>query len=209
MSEPVEPVRVAHRRITRDRICEAARELFFRQGFHGARLEDIAQAAGVSRSTLYLHFSDRDAILAAIARQYALGLTQLVELLPAPRPSRVDVRAWAARLADFVERERIPTVLIVELSDGGSVPVPIRRIGDELMAALAIRFPAFARAKADGQKPSLARAWSDTVFRELGWACLRHARYGRAMSSAALEVAARLLHAFIHDCAFEDDHDGD
>ena len=56
------------RAATHARICDAANTLFFDRGFSSVTMEEIAQAAGIRRSTLYLYFRDKDEILAAIAR---------------------------------------------------------------------------------------------------------------------------------------------
>jgi AcrR family transcriptional regulator len=52
--------------ITRDAILENALQLFAEHGYGAVRVEDVAKAAGVSRTTFYNHFSERDAILATL-----------------------------------------------------------------------------------------------------------------------------------------------
>ena len=57
---------VAERRET---IVEAAGRLFGERGYDGARLDDVAAAAGVTKPVLYRHFdSKRDLYLALLAR---------------------------------------------------------------------------------------------------------------------------------------------
>ena len=50
---------------TRIRIMKATRELIERSGGELVRLQDIAQAAGVSRQAIYLHFGSRVGLLVA------------------------------------------------------------------------------------------------------------------------------------------------
>jgi AcrR family transcriptional regulator len=46
-------------------IQDKAREVFFLKGYHGTKIEDIAEAAGVSRASFYTYFpSKRDVLLA-------------------------------------------------------------------------------------------------------------------------------------------------
>jgi len=53
----------------RELIVEAAGRLFGERGYDGARLDDIAAAAGVTKPVLYRHFdSKRDLYLALLAR---------------------------------------------------------------------------------------------------------------------------------------------
>lgn len=51
---------------TRRRIEEAAYDLFYRDGFHRVGVDAVADAAGVTKRTLYYHFDSKDALLAAV-----------------------------------------------------------------------------------------------------------------------------------------------
>ena len=46
-------------------LCSAAR-VFYRDGFQGASIDLIASEAGVSRQTIYNHYRDKEALLAAV-----------------------------------------------------------------------------------------------------------------------------------------------
>jgi len=46
-------------------VLETAMTVFLRHGFRKTSMEDIAQAAGISRQGIYLHFKDKDAIFSA------------------------------------------------------------------------------------------------------------------------------------------------
>ena len=54
---------------TRERLLAAAELAFGAEGFHGARLEDIAQAAGIRRPSLLYHFKTKEALYAAVVRR--------------------------------------------------------------------------------------------------------------------------------------------
>lgn len=55
----------ARGRSRRARILEAALPLFRERGFHGATIDDIGAAAGITGPALYYHFRDKQALLAA------------------------------------------------------------------------------------------------------------------------------------------------
>lgn len=56
---------------TTERILSAAEETFANAGFAAARLEDIAQAAGLRRPSLLYHYASKDALYAAaVARSF-------------------------------------------------------------------------------------------------------------------------------------------
>ena len=48
------------------KILEAARSVFAEKGYHDARMEDIAEMVGVSKRTLYLYFTNKEELFAAI-----------------------------------------------------------------------------------------------------------------------------------------------
>jgi TetR/AcrR family transcriptional regulator, transcriptional repressor for nem operon len=59
-------VPTAEARTTRDRIIEAADQLFYRQGYERTSFTDIADAVRISRGNFYYHFKTKDEILDAV-----------------------------------------------------------------------------------------------------------------------------------------------
>jgi len=55
----------------RERILQAARALFYRDGISAVSIDAIAAAAGTNKMTLYRHFSSRDELIAAYLEQLA------------------------------------------------------------------------------------------------------------------------------------------
>jgi TetR/AcrR family transcriptional regulator len=49
-----------------DEILDAARDVFERYGARRANVDDVARAAGISRSTLYRRFPNKESLLAAV-----------------------------------------------------------------------------------------------------------------------------------------------
>lgn len=64
-------------RQTQRSIEAAARKLFAERGFHGTTLADITSAAGKSPAAFYRYYSDKEALLAALAESF---LAEVVEL---------------------------------------------------------------------------------------------------------------------------------
>ena len=60
----------------RERIMDAAAELFLRQGYPETSLRHIAGAAGMKAGSLYYHFDSKDDLLTSILRQ---GITVMVD----------------------------------------------------------------------------------------------------------------------------------
>lgn len=61
---------------TRQRIIEAAMDLFQRRGFHSTTMEHIAEAADVARKTLYNHFPEKEAIVDEYVFSISRGFAQ-------------------------------------------------------------------------------------------------------------------------------------
>lgn len=184
------------RAATRARICEAAGRVFFEQGYTGTTMDEVAQAAGIRRSTLYFHFREKDEILGAIVADFTAKLAGVIALLPGPVPSRADVSEWVGRFADFVIAEREATELVVSLGHLANAPAPAREFGEALWKMMADRLEAFRAACAPGQ--GLAFAWATAALEELGWALCQHARTGGTEHTRnRLVVAAVLLSRFV------------
>ena len=58
-------------RDTRRRILENAYRLFYREGFQRAGVDALAEAAGVTKRTLYNHFPSKDALIGAVLEAQA------------------------------------------------------------------------------------------------------------------------------------------
>ena len=60
------PSRESKKAVQRQRILDAAREVFFRDGFMDANLDEVAQGAGVAKGTLYRYFESKADLYVAI-----------------------------------------------------------------------------------------------------------------------------------------------
>lgn len=68
---------------SRKRILEAAREVFFREDYMGASVDEIAQVAGISKGAIYRYFPNKAAlyvtILAENGKTFSEGVEERVE----------------------------------------------------------------------------------------------------------------------------------
>ena len=64
MSDPTPSAR-GRQAPARERILEAAYELFSRQGIRAVGIDSIVESSGVARMTLYRHFASKDALVLA------------------------------------------------------------------------------------------------------------------------------------------------
>jgi TetR/AcrR family transcriptional regulator, cholesterol catabolism regulator len=54
----------------RQRIIEKAEQLFFKYGIKSVTMDDIARELGISKKTIYQHFTDKDGIVMAVAENH-------------------------------------------------------------------------------------------------------------------------------------------
>lgn len=190
--KPMHPRRAA----TRARICDAANRLFFERGFPLVTMEQIAAAADIQRSTLYLHFREKDEILAAIAQDYTAKVRDVVAKLPGPVPSLEEIQDWVEVFAGLVAGEWASTELLVTLSHLPNAPTAAVAFGEALKSMMAERISAFRAALEPGQHIAFARAMF--AMDNLGWALCYFARNGaNANSLARLSVAAENLNRVV------------
>ncbi len=103
---------------TRERILAAATRVFARRGFHGSRVSDIAEEAGMAYGLVYHHFRNKEEILAAIyAEKWGEYIAYLIELSRRPlsfaeRMARL-VHFW---LRIFRQDPDLMTVIINEIT---------------------------------------------------------------------------------------------
>src|ERR1019366_365981 len=86
MTPPLSLVRRKQRQ-ARQRIIEAARELFLERGFDGVSVGDIAERAEVGRTTFFRHFGDKQEVVFANEQELLDTITaaRQADSTPAPR----------------------------------------------------------------------------------------------------------------------------
>jgi AcrR family transcriptional regulator len=68
----------ARRQATRDRVLDAASEVFAERGFHGATVEDICERAGFTRGAFYSNFASKDDLVLELSRRHSEALVDRI-----------------------------------------------------------------------------------------------------------------------------------
>lgn len=93
----------------RDRIIDAATEVFAAKGFHSARISDIARLAGVADGTIYLYFKNKEDLLLSIFEEKMEALlTELRSALDGVDAPMERMRIYAKQ--HFSNLERYPAL---------------------------------------------------------------------------------------------------
>ncbi|HVO04307.1 MAG TPA: TetR/AcrR family transcriptional regulator [Candidatus Cybelea sp.] len=91
----------------RDRIVEAASDLFYRHGIRAVGVDAIAEAAGTNKMTLYRHFTSKDELVAECLRRHAQEIDHYWDELAANYAGdpEGEIRAWLAAVSHCVTSE--------------------------------------------------------------------------------------------------------
>ena len=118
----------------RQRILEAADDLFRRVGIRGVGVEAIAEAAGTNKMTLYRHFESKDELIA----EWVRGIVEKKEAelgeIAAAHPGDPEAQLvhWSRRVAKkFAEAEERGSALGNALAELPERDHPARRVIDE------------------------------------------------------------------------------
>ncbi|MGE3809929.1 MAG: TetR/AcrR family transcriptional regulator [Candidatus Nanopelagicales bacterium] len=128
------------RRERRAQLLDAAREVFVAQGYHAAAMDDIAEAAGVSKPVLYQHFPGKlDLYLALLDQSGEAMLAGLNAALESTTDNKQRVTAAVAVYFEFVEDPGGAHRLIFEsdLTNEAAVRARVDRFNDACAAGMA------------------------------------------------------------------------
>ena len=144
----------------RKRILEAAIRVFAEHGYHGARVGDIAEDAGVAHGLLYHHFASKDDVLRTIFLENwgaLIARFRAVEASPEPAPEKLEgiakilLRTWrndpalvtvmvrevarSQQLQDRVDEVREAFVIVQRVIEEGQASGDFRRDVDARLAS--------------------------------------------------------------------------
>src|SRR5581483_8847643 len=104
--------------------AESVAGVFTREGFTQARMDDLAEAAGVPRATLYSHFSGKDEVLAWLMRSALADVKAAVsEAAGGTGDARGRLEAvFRAQVGVMGRRPAACRVLLANLDRAGGLP---------------------------------------------------------------------------------------
>jgi len=124
----------------RVQLLDAAGEVFTSKGYHAAAMDDIADAAGVSKPVLYQHFPSKLDLYLALLDQSCDRLVDVVgEALASTDDNADRVIATVAAFYEFVSSTggEFRFVFESDLTGDGAVQRRLSRVNDEISDAIA------------------------------------------------------------------------
>lgn len=107
--------------VSRTRLFDAAAEEFAARGFDGAKVDRIAERAGVNKAMIYYHFTDKAALYrAVVGDMFGSTATAMQALRAAGATPEEQIAAFIAVIArEGQSRPHFPAMWLRELADGG------------------------------------------------------------------------------------------
>src|SRR5690242_17692239 len=106
-------------------LLEAALDVFTEKGFAGARMEDIAARAAVSKGTIYLYYPSKEAVFEALVRSAILPNLERAEALaaaPGRAAASAMLRQLLAQFATLIEDRRLRQFPRLIIGEAGNFP---------------------------------------------------------------------------------------
>ena len=106
---------------TIDRILKAATKEFSEAGFAGARVDVIADSAGVNKATIYYHIGGKQALYAQVVHHlFGNAVEQFNRNISAAQSPEDNLKAFIQTIAGLVDRHpELAAIMLREQASGG------------------------------------------------------------------------------------------
>ena len=119
-------------------ILDAALEVFSKSGYHGASIDEIAQAAGISKALIYEHFPSKKDLHASLLERHTQDIFErLAESAATPEPGEVRLRAGVDAFLEWSETHPNAFRLMFRDTFETDVAEVLRRLQRQATAAIA------------------------------------------------------------------------
>jgi AcrR family transcriptional regulator len=139
--------------LRREAILAAAEEVFARSGYHGASLDDIAQAAGISKALIYEHFASKRELHALLINAHVEEIFERLQAnAAAGQPGEQRLRGGIDAFLSFVEEHREAWRALFRDAADPEVADVIERVQAQATAVIAALIAADPEAPHEGER---------------------------------------------------------
>ena len=101
-------------RTTRERILDAAMNIFSAKGFHDTKLDEIVAEGGISKGSIYFHFPNKEKLFIALVDQFADVIERRAkEAIESEAESIRRVQAALGAVLETFGKYRLPAKLLL------------------------------------------------------------------------------------------------
>lgn len=121
----------------RSAIIDAALEEFTAQGFTAAKLDDVAERAGIGKGTIYLYFDSKESLFEAVVRRNLFPQPDMAELYIAGLEGSSAAEVLTAHFRNmyhFMKNDKVPHLLMMILGETARFPKLARFFHDEMIS---------------------------------------------------------------------------
>jgi AcrR family transcriptional regulator len=153
----------------RSLILRQAADLFARSGYAATSMNQVAEACGFSKPTIYHYFRDKDALLASICDEHVLRLHAMAsEVLAEPLPPAAKLRELIHRiLEEYADAQPAHRVLTEDVRFLG--PADQARILGREREVVAVFAQVVAAVRPDLKAAALATPLTMLLFGMINW----------------------------------------
>jgi AcrR family transcriptional regulator len=98
---------------TRERIMDAALDVFSRKGYHETRMDEIVEEASTSKGSIYFHFPNKEKLFLALVDQFADLLERRVKDAIGDTQGMARVRAALVTVLETFGKYRRPAKILL------------------------------------------------------------------------------------------------
>lgn len=158
----------------------SAADLFDRNGFFGATLEDVSRMAGVTKGAFYFHFSSKDELATAIQAEACTLLRQAVyRVLGSDRPVLQSLVDLTHEFAQWLEHEAVVRASLRTARECGHRGAPFLDFYVDLLSAVETMLISAKRAGELGERAEIEHTSTLVLtvcagIEMVWWAGIRH-----------------------------------
>jgi TetR/AcrR family transcriptional regulator len=192
----------------RELILARAAELFARQGFSATSMNQVAEACGVSKPSLYHYVRDKDRLLVEIAEAHVARLKELVARVQAeplePRDPQARVRRLIEVFMDiYAGSQGAHRVLTEDVKF--MQPADRERVLEAQREVVAAFADAIAAVRPELRRAGLVKPVTMLLFGMMNWMFTWLRPEGRLTHAALAPVVADLFFGGVHAVRADDD----
>ncbi len=115
--------RISNTKTTEEIILQNAMDVFIEKGRHGARMQDIADRAGINKAMLHYYFRSKDKLYAQIFELvFVKYFGELLDVFKEENRFETTLKSFINRYIDILdENPRLPVFVASEMLEGGSI----------------------------------------------------------------------------------------